>query len=276
MQRSQWLALFWLGLAAACSSSSAPTADNPATTAAEGLDAAQGVNDEAAVLELTTEGSDSAAVATVAGPSGIALTPPTADQVAAYMATHVGAELQPATCHSATTNGATDVFTYNECTGPRGLTHMTGTMTVTYSVDVAGIHAHSTASAFVINQSTLDIDATATYTTTSATRNLAVTTQSSGTGPLGHTVTRQGNYTATWSATCHTLNGSWSTSSGGLTGTLTVAQVTRCGGHCPQAGGTVTHTKLSGVTVTITYDGTAVAHWTSGSKSGTIQLSCIP
>lgn len=83
MQRSPWLALFWLGLGVGCSSSSAPTADNPATTAAEGLDAAQGVNDEAAVLELTTEGSDSAVVATVAGTSGIALTPPTADQVAA-------------------------------------------------------------------------------------------------------------------------------------------------------------------------------------------------
>jgi hypothetical protein len=205
----------------------------------------------------------------VAGTTGIALTPPTADQVAAYMATHVGAEFQPATCHSVTTNGGTDVFTYNDCS----LTHMTDTMTVTYSVDVQGVRSHSVAANFVINQSTLDIDATATYTMTSATCNLAVTTQSSGTCPLGYTVTRQGSYTATWSSTCHTLNGSWSTSCGGLTGTLTVTQVTRCGGHCPQAGGSVTHTKLNGVTVTISYDGTAVAHWMAGSKSGTFSAA---
>jgi hypothetical protein len=276
MHRTARLALCCLGFVMACSSSSAPTADNPATTAAEGLDAAQGVNDEAAVLELTTEGSDSAAVAVVAGRSGVSAAPPTADQVATYMANHVGAELQPATCHSVTTNGATDVFSYNDCTGPRGLTHMTGTMTVTYSVDVQGVHAHSTATSFVINQSTLDIDATATYTATSGSRSLTVTSTSSGTGPLGHSVTRQGSYTVTWTSTCHTLDGSWSTTANGLTGSLTVTQVTRCSGHCPEAGGSVTHTKLSGVTVTITYDGTAIAHWTSGSKSGSIQLSCLP
>jgi hypothetical protein len=51
MHRTARLALCCLGFVAACSSAAAPTANNPATTAAEGLDAAQGVNDEAAVLQ---------------------------------------------------------------------------------------------------------------------------------------------------------------------------------------------------------------------------------
>jgi hypothetical protein len=153
---------------------------------------------------------------------------------------------------------------------------MTGTVTVTYSVDALGIHSHSTATDFALNQSTLDIDATTTYTNSGGTRSLAVTTQSSGTGPLGHPLTRQGDYTVTWTATCHTLNGTWSTTVNGLTGSTTVTQVTRCGGACPANGGTVTQTHRNGVTVTITYDGTATAHWSAGSKSGTIQLPCTP
>ena len=42
-------------------------------------------------------------------------------------------------------------------------------------------------------------------------------------------------------------------------------------------GGTITHTYATGVTLTITYDGTAVAHWAStDGKGGTIHLLCTP
>lgn len=273
MHRSTVPMLVSLGFAAACSNSTAPTADNPAVTAAQGLDAVQGVNDEAAMLELTIDGSDSA---TAAAGAALLLASPTPESVAAYMATHVGAALQPPTCHSATTNGATDVFTFNDCTGPRGLSHTTGTMTVTYSVDVQGIHSHSTATDFVVNQSTLSIDATTTYVSSGGTRSISVTSTSSGTGPLGNSILRQGSYTSTWTSTCHTLNGTWSSTVAGLTASTTETNVTRCSGACPQAGGTVSETKRNGVTVTITYDGTATAHWTNGTKSGTIQLLCTP
>jgi len=274
MHRPMIVVLVSVALGAACSNSTAPTADNPALTAAQGLDAVEGVNDEAALIELTTDGSDSAAAAVAGTARLVAL--PTPEEVATYMADHVGAALQPPTCHSATTNGATDVFTFNDCTGPRGLTHTTGTMTVSYSVDVQGIHSHSTATDFIVNQSTLSIDATTTYVSSGGTRSITVTSTSSGTGPLGNNILRQGSYTSTWTSTCHTLNGSWISTVAGLTASTTETDVTRCSGACPQAGGTVTETKRNGVTVTITYDGTATAHWTNGTKSGTIQLICTP
>jgi hypothetical protein len=262
-----------LSLVVGCDSSNTPENDDPATTAAEGVDAVQGANDEAAALELTTDGSENATVALTAEARSV---PPSAEAIAAYMAGHVGAALQPPTCHSATTNGATVVYTFDDCTGPRGLTHMTGSVVVTYSVDVLGTHTHSTATNFALNQLTLDIDATTTYTVSAGTRTLTVTTQSSGTGPQGHVVTRLGDYTVTWTDTCHTLDGTWSTTWNGLTGSTTETEVTRCDGACPESGGTVTQTHRNGVTVTITYDGSATAHWSAGSRNGTIQLPCTP
>ncbi len=55
-----------------------------------------------------------------------------------------------------------------------------------------------------------------------------------------------------------------------------MTNLTRCQGFCPQAGGTVSHTYKSGRTLTITYDGSATASWTDGTRSGTIHLSCTP
>ena len=258
--------LFLLGCSSTTSPNPTPSADETAA-AAQGTDAVQTTNDEAATLEMTVDGSDA-----VKPPGGS----PTAAEVAAYMSTHVTQGMQPPTCSSSTVNGATVTYTYNDCTNARGTSHLTGTMTVVYSVDGAGIHAHATATGFAVNQSTLDIDATTTYTVGGGVKTMSVNTQSSGTGPLGNSISRTGSYTVTWSSSCHTMNGSWSSTSKGLTRTTTVSNLTRCRGFCPAAGGTVTHTFAGGKTLTLTYDGSAVLHWTDGTNSGTINLTCTP
>jgi hypothetical protein len=49
-----------------------------------------------------------------------------------------------------------------------------------------------------------------------------------------------------------------------------------CAGGCPEPGGELTFTGgLSGVTLTITFDGSGIAQWsTSNGKSGTLPLLC--
>lgn len=276
MLRTALLGFVSLGLVLGCSGASAPAADDPATAAAEALDAAQTANDEGAAIELATEGSDSATVSVAVAASGIALSPPSAEAIAVFMEARFGANLQPPTCHSATNSGAVDVFTFNDCTGPRGLTHTSGAETVVYSVDAQGIHTNTTSSGLLVNQSTLDIDATSTYSSSGGVHTLIETTQSSGTGPLGHDIGREGSSTETWTSTCRTINGTWTTFSNGRTGNVSESQVTRCDGHCPESGGSVSDTHRNGVSVTIAYDGSAIAHWTTGTRSGTLTLSCTP
>lgn len=289
MPRTAIVVMLSLGLVVGCSSSDSTAAADPATTAGESLDAVQVADDEAAVLELTNDGSENAGASNLfttvgwstdanarAAAAEYRSGSPTAAAIAAYMAAHSGTSLQPPACHTSTVNVDVVVYTYNSCTGPRGIADMTGTMTVTYSVDALGVHTQTTATGFALNQSTLDIDATTTYTSSGGTHTLAVSTQSSGTGPLGHHVTRQGDYTTTWTTSCHTLNGTWTTTSSNLTGSTTVNQVTRCDGGCPANGGSVSQANRDGTTVTITYDGSATAHWSNGSTSGTIKLTCIP
>jgi hypothetical protein len=238
------------------------------SAAGEGADSATTTSDEASTMALITDGSEAAA-------KPIALVLPTADTVAAYMAAHVGAQLLPAGCLTSSVSGATVTYVFNDCTGPRGLVHLTGTVNTTYSVDTA-IHANATATDFAVNQSTISFDSNATYTP-GTTRSLAVTFTGSGTGPLGNSFNRQGNYTVSWTATCSTLDGTWSTSTTMWTRSTTVSSFTRCQGACPANGGTIAHTYRDGVTVTITFDGTNVAHWSSSSgRSGTVNLTCIP
>ncbi|WP_437569962.1 hypothetical protein [Sorangium sp. So ce542] len=50
----------------------------------------------------------------------------------------------------------------------------------------------------------------------------------------------------------------------------------RCAAQCPAAGGTVEHAGgLSGVTITIAFDGSDSATWSSSrGRSGTLDLAC--
>jgi hypothetical protein len=115
------------------------------------------------------------------------------------------------------------------------------------------------------------------FTVNGATKTLTVTTSGSGVGLLGNAITRQGSYTVTWDATsmCATLDGSWATTIGTATWSTSVTAFEQCKGACP-AQGTIAHTGgLSHVTVTVTFDGSAVAKWsTSSGASGTVNLVC--
>lgn len=229
------------------------------------VDSATIVQGESALLVSTIEG--------VGSGNTRAKSRPTAAQVAAYIAAHAEARYSPPTCVSTNINGSTVILNFNDCTGPRGLRQVTGELAEAVSVDAAGVHVHASASQLQIGQSTMAIDSTIVYTISGGARSMSVMTNGAGTGPLGNSIARQGNYNVTWDASCVATNGSWATTRG-ENSRSTTAQLKRCEHQCPA--GTVTHT-YGGRTITITFDGSAIAKWTtSNGKSGAINLICVP
>jgi hypothetical protein len=213
-------------------------------------------------------------MATVGGAEGALLVGVTAEVAAARIAANVSARYQPAGCATVTRSGAAIRAVFDDCTGPRGLAHVSGELALAVAVSLDGaITLHGTSDALRVNGATLDVDATAVYTPSISGHELAVRTTSSGTGPRGRDVEHDGDYRITWDAAtlCHTIDGAWSTQIGDRTRSHEV-RMARCAGECPT--GTITRASLRG-DVTITFDGSPIATWTtSAGLSGTVELRC--
>src|SRR5262245_61556294 len=236
-----------------------------AASAVEAVDSADVVQNEGAVF--------------VAGTDSLTLQM-TGEQAAVSAAGSAKTFGQPSGCVTASASGATVTYTFNDCTGPFGLVHVTGTVVVEYSLAAGGILAHATANDLLVNGASMDIDAQALYSVSGTTRRLAVTTAGAGTGPRGSAITRSGNYVLTWDAatSCLGLDGNWSTTIGGYQWWTQVSGFDKCGSQCPAAGGSISHHGgLSGITVQVELDGSAIASWSaSNGRSGKIGLFCQP
>jgi hypothetical protein len=91
-------------------------------------------------------------------------------------------------------------------------------------------------------------------------------------GPLGRSIEHDGEYTVTWNASCVAVRGAWSTEIGEASRSTT-ADLTRCLDQCPT--GTLTRNTFVGRTITLSFDGTESATWTtSRGRTGTVQLAC--
>ena len=170
-----------------------------------------------------------------------------------------------------TRNGAVVDLTLNGCTGPRGLRTVTGAIRIVGSVTATGdFQAVATAQDLQVNAAIMDINSTAVYSPSAKT--LSVTTAGAGVGPLGNDIARTGAYTVAFDANCATVDGAWATSIGDAARSTTV-QMQRCKDTCPT--GSVVHTGRLGRTITVTFDGSAIANWVSSKGgSGTIDLPC--
>jgi len=234
-------------------------------TAEAALDSADSANAEGNVLMTAADGADMAM-----------LVAPTADMVATKIADNITTRHLPAGCATVTQSGANLHVVYNDCTGPRGLIHVTGEIDIAVTIALnSEITIHGTGTGLQVNRAILTVDATGVYSTVGTTRQLVVATSGSGTGPRGLPVERQGDYTITWdtASQCHTIDGHWST-------TLTVGtrsndvELARCAGGCPT--GSITHTFLRGESLTLTFDGTATATWAgSNGRTGSFMLGCL-
>jgi hypothetical protein len=259
-----------------CISSSfgfAACARNPNTntdTAESAVDSSDSVESEGNVMMALADGADGTATA---------LTGITAEQAAAHIAANVPLRWQPSGCATATVSGASVTVTLTDCTGPRGLLHVTGEIDLAVSITTAGaVAVHATANDLAVNAATISFDADATYTANGTMHSLAVQAHGDGTGPRGTTIDHDGNYTIDWDTAtqCRSIAGSWSTEFTNGTASATRGNdvnLMRCSGSCPN--GTLVHHFLGGQTLTVTFDGTSTASWaTSGGRSGTVQLAC--
>jgi hypothetical protein len=240
--------------------------DDGAASSAEGLlDSTEALSTEGGLLAVSVDDADGTLPA---------------DMIATNAAAKAQASYTPSGCVAATVNAAHVTYVLSDCTGPFGLVHVSGTVEADYTVDTAGVHVHATGSGLMANQAVFDLDATGVFKINGMTRQLHVTTMSSGTGARDVMFTRQGDYDLTWDegAACMDLAGTWSTTIGALSWSTTVANYTRCAGGCPMNGASLTTTiGANGFSVTITWDGTAVASWsTSKGRHGTITLTCTP
>ena len=240
-------------------------------SAGAAVDSQEAVSDEGDVMIATIDGADAGATPTVAV---------TATQASATIAANV-ASRWTGNCAVATQSGADVTVTLTDCTGPRGLVHVTGELDLTIAIAPSGaITVHATATDLEVNGATLDFTADGTYTESGSMRQLVVTAEGSGTGARGNAIDHDGNYTLQWDTTdeCRSIDGEWSTELSTPVASATRANdvdISRCGASCPT--GTLTHTYIGGATLTITYDGTATAAWaTSGGLKGTVGLFCTP
>lgn len=219
-----------------------------------------------------SQGEGSLLASLVDGASVQGLAPATAQDVAGYIAAHAPQRFSPSGCVTVAQTGASVALTFAGCTGPRGLRQIDGKLTVDVTGAAGAIELTGSAKDLQIGGASIDIDASATYTVAGAGASLAVATHSAGTGPLGRAIEHDGEYTVTWTASCVALKGAWSTEIGEA-GRSTTADLMRCEGKCPT--GSLTRDTFAGRTITVSFDGTEVATWTtSRGRSGTVQLAC--
>jgi hypothetical protein len=230
-----------------------------AEAAVESTDTAEA---EGNVVMGVLEGADTSALASL-----------TADQIAARLAANVAGRWSPSGCATVTQSGSTISIAFANCTGPRGLASVNGTLSLEVSVAADGsFTVHATSTDLRVNQLQLTIDATATHSP--MTHTLTVNTRGSAVGPRGNTVAREGDYTITWepASQCRSIAGAWSTERE-LRSRMLNVDLERCADGCPT--GTVTRALSTGASMTITFDGTSTASWsTAGGASGTIDLPC--
>lgn len=184
----------------------------------------------------------------------------------------------PEECVTSTADGDTVTYVFTDCAGPYGLVHVNGTLVITFTVRLNGVRLEASSTDLTVNGASLSIAAEAEWSEDGTANTLEVATTGSATGPRGATITREGDYTVGWDegSSCMSLDGSWSTTSGGLTWTTSVSGYSRCGEGCPAAGGSISYTGgYSGVTITVDYDGSSQASWSSSrGRSGTAPLFC--
>jgi hypothetical protein len=206
--------------------------------------------------------------------TGAGLTAPSPESAAAFVASHVAARYSPAGCATATASSATSVVVeLAGCTGPRGLRTITGTLDLAFSAaDGGALQIDASATGLGVNGAVIDLAATALYASDGGTQTLDVTTHSSGVGALGYDLQHDGDYTVTWDGSCATVDGAWSSERGDRSRSTT-ADLTRCAAMCPS--GQVVRDTADGRTITVAFDGSATASWSSSTgKSGTFALAC--
>jgi hypothetical protein len=266
MHKHTLLSLFSISLVAGCGgANNANTSSSDDSHASAALESNGSTSTESALIVASVDGTQLAA---------------SANEAAGMASASLKTQFQPASCVvSVTVTGNSLTYTLKDCSGPWGLVHVSGTVVAAYDKQADGIHAELKASGLTVNGATLNLDSQAVFSVNGSSKQLVVKTDGDGVGFFGTQLARHGSYTLTWDSAsqCAQLNGNWSTTIGNDTWSTSVSSFKQCKGLCPVSG-TIAHTGgITGVTITVTFDGSADAKWTSSNgRKGDLIMLCIP
>jgi hypothetical protein len=198
--------------------------------------------------------------------------------LAARAETRALTRYQPAGCASTTRQGNVLTHVLNRCSGRRGLAQMTGTVIVTFADVAAGVQVAVVSDNLKVNRAMMNVNATGLVSFDGPRTTLAVTSTGDGVGPRGNRFVRTGQFTAVADATteCLDLNGSWQLTVGGASRSTAIKSLKVCKDSCPVTG-TIDHRGFRGREVTVTFDGSTEASWSSSAgRSGTVEMQCAP
>ena len=253
------------------------------------------------------------------------------EQAAQQVADTVPTVFEPEGCATATVTGSQVQYTLNACILSRGLGRLlpggpvhhhhrliSGSFTLTFEPLAnqrkgTGFEIAITGSDVTGRHASFELSGQAELTVQGTLRTLLLSTEGTGSGRGGHTITRTATHTRTWdeATDCVTIDGQWQFQTPRGTRERSISGFKRCGDGCPEAGGTLIgegkrHRHRHGkgmkgkgergegkhgggkrgggrgaqaqdVDVTVSFDGSAVATWSSSDgHSGQIPLSCTP
>jgi hypothetical protein len=192
-----------------------------------------------------------------------------------------GGYFQPAGCLTEDSNDATrtNTYTFSDCTGPYGLVHLTGVVTVVWSnATPTTLDLALSTSDFKINNATLTSwNATANITADGDSRDVQWTASLAGTTGSGRAFSRTNAKDIKWTVgeSCISISGSSQGTITGLDLDTTITSYSRCEGSCPAAGSEINVKDVTnGDSVDIKYLGGAKAQYT-GVKGNVIDLPLV-
>jgi hypothetical protein len=190
---------------------------------------------------------------------------------------------KPKTCVSATADGAKVAMHLESCDGPRGLYRLSGDVRVVYGVGLRGLMARMTAEDLRVDRWKLNMRAEARRASEGPREILEAVTDAAVRGLARRDFRRRGRYVLSWTEDaggqdeCVSVDGEWSTTVAETAWSTQVIGVQRCGRGCPDAGQIIHENTGADVSITITFDGSRDAAWTtSRGERGTLLLECSP
>jgi len=174
-------------------------------------------------------------------------------------------------------------ITFQDCSGPWGLSHVSGTLQVAYTAQPPAqaalgqsLSLHVSAQGLVLRRALVDYSADAVVSTDGASRTMTYTAQVSGTTPRGRSFVHTGQWNLSWQVggSCLTIDGSGQGKLGDRGAQSTLGGYKRCGSECAGGGHVDVVDEATGERVDVLLGGTSEATFTDAQGMSQITLGC--
>lgn len=249
-----------------------------------GAAASPGVGDASVEEAQSAMGlSSSESALFVMSVSGLEQLPASGQEAAQQMAQALPSSLELPDCVTVSSQDNTNLYTFDGCAGPYGVTQLGGSLQVSYAVEGTSVVASLTSQDLTVGSTSLELVAQVTYQPGRQQQTLTVRVGVEASRGSVEGVSRQGDATLVWEedSGCIAVDAAFSGDRERRSTSTTVESLAWCQGGCPEEGGVVTYVDSEGNTVVLTLDGSDQPAWTlttsrGQERSGQLSLSCQP